>query len=166
MTEALSPTKERIAKSRNWDHPEKSQNTDREASRVVDDVTKAWRDGDLEFSHYQAWEMFYRHWEGAQKHDVRVTDTTSDPSGSSERMPPWQFHGMKLAQARSALNPRQFQMLELMCMGWGFLEIGLHFSPRYKTRQQAMPYAFGKVEEALETLAFAWSLKLKEKIPR
>lgn len=164
MSEAIAPTRERLAKNEHWDQPEVDNQTNRKAHKVVDDITRAWRCGKLEFAHYQAWEMFNRHFEGSQKHDVRVTDTTGDPASASDRMPPWQYHGSKLAQARSALTPVQFQALELMCHGWGFREVGLNFSP-YRTRQQAESYALGKIEAALDTLAYLWSLKLRQKIP-
>lgn len=164
MSEAISPTKERLAKSEHWDTPEVDSQTNRKAFKTVDDITRAWRTGKLEFAHFQSWELFQRHWEGSQKHDVRVSDTTADPAGSSDRMPPWQFHGAKIAQARSTLTPVQFQALELMVLGWGFREVGLNFSP-YRTRQQAESYALGKVEAALDTLAYLWSLKLRQKIP-
>ena len=165
MTEAIAPTKERLSKSEHWDRPEQDRANDRKAFKAVDDITRAWRSGKLEFAHFQAWEHFQRHWEGAQKHDVRVTDTTGDPSGSSDRMPPWQFHGMKLAQARSTLTPLQFQALELMVLGWGFREVGLNYSP-YRTRQQAESYALGKIEAALDILSYLWALKLRQKVPR
>jgi hypothetical protein len=164
MTEALSPTKERLSKNDHWDTPEVDSATNRKAYKSVDDVTRAWRQGKLEFAHFQSWEHFVRHWEGAQKHDVRVSDTTGDPAGASDRMPPWQFHGAKLAQARSTLTPLQFQALELMCQGWGFREVGLNYSP-YRTRQQAESYALGKIEGALDILAYLWSLKLRQKVP-
>jgi hypothetical protein len=167
MTEALSPTKERLSKSEHWDHPEVDSKTNRKASRVVDDITRAWRKGTLEFAHLQSWEGFYRHWQGVQKHDVRVSDFTNDPSwaaGASDRMPAWQFHGMKLAEARSAISSDEFQALELMCMGWGFLELGAHFGG-YKTRQQAEPYARRMCQSALERLALEWGFKQRQKVP-
>ena len=101
MSDILSPTKERLAKSRHWDRPETDQKTERKASRVIDDVTIAWRVGKIDFGQYQAWEKFVRSWEGVQGHDVRVTDTTGDPSEALDRMPAWQFHGFKLSEAKS-----------------------------------------------------------------
>jgi len=165
MTEALAPTPERIAKSRHWDTPGVDSATNRKAFKAVDDVTRAWRQGKLEFAQFQAWEYFQRHWEGALKHDVRVTDAAGDPSGADDRMPPWQYHGFKIAEARSTLTPDQFQALELMTQGWGFREVGLHFSP-YKSRQAAEPFALGMVHASLDILAFLWSLKVRQKIPR
>ena len=162
--DTISPTPERLRQSPHWDTPEVDAKTNRRAYRVLDDVTRAWRAGKIEFAHFQAWEHFHRHWEGAQNHDVRVTDTTGDPMGCDDRMPAWQFHGSKLAQARSTLTPSQFQALELMCQGWGFGAIGRHFSP-YKARQHADGYALGKIEAALDSLAYVWSLKLRQKVP-
>ena len=162
--ESIAPTPERIAKNRHWDQPEVDSKTNRKASRVVDDITFAWRHGKLEFAHFQAWEHFQRHWEGAQKHDVRVTDATGSPSEADDRMPPWQYHGFKMAEARSTLTPDQFLALELMTQGWGFREVGLNFSP-YRSRQAAEPYALGMVHASLDTLAFLWSLKVRQKVP-
>jgi hypothetical protein len=161
MTEAISPTRERLSKNEYWDTPETDTQTNRKAYKSVDDVTRAWRQGKLEFAHFKVWENFQRHFEGAQKHDVRVSDTTGDPSEASDRMPSWQWNGMKLAQARSDLVPSQFQALELMCMGWGFREVGLHFSP-YRTRQQSEAYGLAMIEAALDRLAYLWQIKTRK----
>ena len=164
MSEALSPTKERLSKSRNWDTPEVDSATNRKAFKSVDDVTLAWRSGKLEFAHFQAWEKFVRSWEGVQGHDVRVTDATGEPSEASDKMPAWQFHGLKLSEAKSTLSPNQFQALELMVMGWGFREVGLNFSP-FRTRQQADAYGLGMIEGALDLLAYLWQIKLRARVP-
>lgn len=164
MTETCTPTRERLSKNEHWDTPEVDSATNRKAYKAVDDITRAWRQGKIEFAHFQAWEHFQRHWEGAMKHDVRVSDATGSPTGSDDRMPPWQFHGAKMAEARSTLTPVQFQQLELMAMGWGFREVGLNFSP-YRSRQAAECYALGMVEASLDLLAFLWSLKLRQKVP-
>lgn len=160
-TDAIGPTKERLAKSEHWDTPEIDAKTNRRAHKAVDDVTRAWRTGKLEFPHYQAWEKFNRHYEGALLHDVRVTDTTSVRSDNSDAMPPWQFHGEKIAEARADLVPRQFRILELLAEGWTFKRVGFQFGA-YRSRQQSEAYALGVIEDALDRLALLWGLKQRQ----
>ena len=164
MSDILSPTKERLAKSPHWDRPENNQQTERKATRNVDPVMMAWRKGSLEYAHLQAWERFQRHVEGVQGHDVRVTDATGEQSEASERMPAWQHHGMKLAEARTVLSSDQFQALELMVYGWGLREVGLNFSP-YKGRNMPDAFALGFITPALDLLAILWAIKLRARVP-
>ena len=165
MTDAIGPTQERLRQSDHWDTPEVDAKTNRKAHRTIDDVTRAWRAGKLEFPHFQAWEHFVRHYEGSLRHDVRVTDTTSAGTETSDRMPPWQYHGMKLSQAREDLIPRQYQTLELLSIGWTFKQVGFQFSA-YRSRQQAEAYALGIIEDALERLALLWGLKQRQQMQK
>jgi len=157
----IGPTPERFRKSEYWDTPEVDSKTNRKAHRTLDDVTRAWRAGKIEFAHFQAWESFVRHYEGALRHDVRVSDTTGNGGDNLDRMPPWQWHGIKISQARDDLVPRQFQVMELLVLGWTFKQVGFQLSA-YKSRQQAEAYALGVIEDALERLALLWGLKRRE----
>lgn len=157
MTEALSPTPERLRRSR-WDTPEVDQKTNRVAFRELSVIAQLLQRKDIEPEHAQAAYKFQRHMLGALGVDVRNGDGSPD----AECEYPRTYHGQVLAKARDHLTPREFQIVERLCQDEATpVSIGFGLSG-HATHQQAKPYGVSAINSALDRLSYFWGFKRRE----
>jgi hypothetical protein len=165
MTEALSPTKERLRHAHVVDLPIVDQSTKREATVIGDVFKKMFMSGELLHAEWKAAEKFERHLLGIEGHDVRQIDETGGFSDPTE-MPAFQRHGIALASARKELSPREFQVLERLIKvpEETPLTIGKALST-YTNRQQQRAYGVAVIQAALDRLSLLWGFQQKQKVP-
>jgi hypothetical protein len=157
MPEGLGPTRERLAKGDAFDKPAKDQKTDRVAYRALSAVAVLLQRGEIEPEHYEAAQKFQKHLQGSLGFDVR---TSLDKSGNEEALEfSRSYHAQIIAKTRKELTPREYQIVELLCLEEAApVTIGLGLSG-YVTRQQATSYGIAAINSALDRLAYFYGFK-------
>ena len=161
MTEALSPTPERLRKGDAFQAPAKDQKHDRPAYRALSAAAVLLQREEIEPEHYNAAQKFYKHMVGALGHDAR-----GDIGSGVEPLEfPRSYHAQMLAKVRDELTPREFQIVERLCHDEATaVSIGFGLSG-YVRQDAARPYGVSAINSALDRLSYLWGFKQRQKVP-
>jgi len=160
--EALSPTKERLAKGDAFQAPAKDQRTDRPAYRALSTAAVLLQRKDIEPEHYEAATKFYKHLLGSLGADVRMGDGSPKDSIEFTRS----YHAQCLAKVREELTPREYMVVERLCQDEATpVSIGFGLSG-YTLSKMQRSYGVSAIYSALDRLAYFWGFKQRQKVPR
>ncbi|OQW71704.1 MAG: hypothetical protein BVN33_14830 [Proteobacteria bacterium ST_bin13] len=160
MTEALSPTVERLRKGDAFQGPAKDQKTDRVAWRALSALTVLLHRQEIEREHFEAAQKFQKHMLGSLGFDVRLS--TDSRSGDEPLEFPRSYHAQMVAKVRDHLTPREFTIIERITADESTpVSIGFGLSG-HGTHQQAKPYGVSAINSALDRLAYFFGFKRRE----
>lgn len=165
MSATISPTAERLAKTKAWLKPENDTRTRREYHRVLSLFDRLYQGHKISGEQFQASQRWEQHWNGSRGADVRMDDAGTSDADPSRRQPAIIHHGTQLADAYHRLSRNQGRALDLVCEGVETLpEIGQRIYG-YANRSQATGAASVLITEALEALAMHWGYLTRSRPP-
>lgn len=169
IIEDVQPTTERLQKTDEFSQPLIDSKNNRRAWRRLDIFQVLLRDNKIQSAHHDAGQRYLRHYMGRQRIDVRISDAfTVENATLDGLMPPFQWHGSCLAEAKKELLPDEWSAMEYLCKRE--CEEGTKENPiiylgnvfgGYRSRKEAHGYGYRLLVSALERLAYHWGLKQK-----